>query len=194
MLGGPPGCSLSSLAPDLSRCKAALGCGSFPLSSCHSQLPASRADVPGLFLLVLDLKRVLKKNSASVFAVVSNWELKPKVRSETRMRSALGSAGSGELACAAPRWDESFALCPRPQNPPRSIGARWQGLGHAWKWGFRCGNVDSTSPWPWWLLVGATARCDDAGGCRDALRLSRRGDFGTPGGFWHAVGFLAVWG
>lgn len=61
VLGGPPGCSLSSLAPDSSRCEAALGCGSFPRSSCHSQLPASRADIPGLFLLVLDLKWVLKK-------------------------------------------------------------------------------------------------------------------------------------
>lgn len=48
VLGGPPGCSLSSLAPDSSRCEAALGCGSFPRSSCHSQLPASPSRHPGL--------------------------------------------------------------------------------------------------------------------------------------------------
>lgn len=53
----------------------------------------------GLFLLVLELKRVFKKkkkNSTNMFAVVSNWELRTEIRSETRLCSALGSAGCVE--------------------------------------------------------------------------------------------------
>lgn len=126
-----------------------------------------------------------------MFAVVSNWELKPEIRSETRMRSALGSVGSGELACAVPQRDESFALSPQPQNPPGQEGGRvWDTLGN----GALGVETQTLIPgWPRWLLVRAMARRDGAGGCRDASRLSCWGDFGTPRGvsgrlwgFWHS--------